>query len=663
VADDKILVSALCTVYEGGRFIRGWLEDLEAQTIRDRMEIVLVDSNSPDNEAEVVAEFQREFDNIIYLRTSFKENSHEGFNRACRAGSGKYFTLACIDDRHKADAYERMAAVLDSRPDIALTYANSYITRGENETFDNHKAVEVYRWIDFDPLQLLDGCFLGPQPMWRRELHECYGYMDETLHSAADWDFWLKMADKERYLHLDEFLGLYLYSDTSSEHKNPKRHACEIAAVRDRYAHREPALKARAKRQKKRQPAGVGTTIFIPRVTAASQEVDACVALTRQSVEQSDRASVRVVRLDADVAENTADAKVSPPTPILRLALQEAATWESKYVAVVAPDVALSEGWLESLTAALESDRALGVVGPMSNAAPQYQQVQAKEVGPSTFALSYGAQHKGEVDEAKYLGGFCLLFRSSALRKVGTLSEEFGYGDGIWELWKRFHAEGLKLAVARDVFALNGTFDDDDGMGYDAIARVEPVLNEHLEAANTCIESGDLPGAEDVFRSLVSYMPDEVTGYSGLATILLAQDRDQEALDALHEALKIEPENAELLDQLGVALIKTGDGQAAEEAFHNACQLNVRLTSAYLHLIGLYRMQEHYEMALNVLREAVRRFPGNGDVLAEFVSLKLEIGSAQAAHHSLEQLRAVAPNHPTIPNLEEAIRAAEAAGR
>ncbi len=60
----EYLVSAIVSTYKSERFMRGLLEDLEAQTLADRLEIVIVDSNSPQNEGAIVKEFQKRYDNI-----------------------------------------------------------------------------------------------------------------------------------------------------------------------------------------------------------------------------------------------------------------------------------------------------------------------------------------------------------------------------------------------------------------------------------------------------------------------------------------------------------------------------------------------------------------------------------------------------------------------
>ena len=241
---NRFKVSAIVSTYKSERFMRGCLEDLEAQTIADQLEIIVVDSNSPQNERAIVEEFQQRYNNIIYIRTAAREGVYTAWNRGIQAARGEYITNSNTDDRHRRDAFERMAAALDARPDIALAYANVYITEIENETFDNHTRVGTYCWLDFDPMKLIYACFMGPQPMWRKSMHTQYDYFDESFESAGDWEFWLRMAGEETFFHIDEFLGLYLKSPTSIEHRNRELSEREGRRVHERYVHRVAHLKA-----------------------------------------------------------------------------------------------------------------------------------------------------------------------------------------------------------------------------------------------------------------------------------------------------------------------------------------------------------------------------------------------------------------------------------
>ena len=239
----KPLVSAIVSTYNSERFIRGCLEDLEAQTIANQIEIIVVDSGSQQNERDIVEEFQRCYDNIVYISTEEREGVYAAWNRGIKAAQGKYITNANTDDRHKSDAFEQMVNVLDTMPNFALVYANVYITETENEMFESHTRAGTYRWKNFNSLELINGCFIGPQPMWRKSMHDKYGYFDETFESAGDWEFWLRIAEGEKFIHLDEFMGLYLKSPTSVEHRNQELSKQEAIRVHQRYLPRAARLK------------------------------------------------------------------------------------------------------------------------------------------------------------------------------------------------------------------------------------------------------------------------------------------------------------------------------------------------------------------------------------------------------------------------------------
>lgn len=230
------LVSAIVSTYNSERFIRGCLEDLERQTMADKLEIIVVDSNSPQNERTIVEEFQKKYSNIVYIRTQERETLYGAWNRAVKAARGKYLTSANTDDRHRKDALEILARTLDEHPEITLVYGDCLITEVENETFESTKATRQYKWLDFNAQDLvLKGCFVGPQPMWRREAHDEHGLFDATFVASGDYEFWLRLAQNRKFLHVRETLGLYLESPTSVEHANAERGAKETWEARNRY--------------------------------------------------------------------------------------------------------------------------------------------------------------------------------------------------------------------------------------------------------------------------------------------------------------------------------------------------------------------------------------------------------------------------------------------
>ncbi|HHJ12903.1 MAG TPA: glycosyltransferase, partial [Gammaproteobacteria bacterium] len=233
-AQPEPLVTAIVSTYNSAGFLPGCLDDLMAQTVADRLEVIVVDSGSQQNEGEIVRQYQQRFPQIRYIRTEQRETIYAAWNRAIREARGRYITNANTDDRHRCDALERMAQTLECQPAIALVYADSRVTRQPNASFDTAPVTGHFRWPEFAPELLFSQCYVGPQPMWRRELHARYGEFDESMSVAGDYDFWLRMAFSETFLHLPEELGLYLQHAASIEHANAEAAARESELARQR---------------------------------------------------------------------------------------------------------------------------------------------------------------------------------------------------------------------------------------------------------------------------------------------------------------------------------------------------------------------------------------------------------------------------------------------
>lgn len=231
-----VKVSAIVSTYNSERFLAGCLDDLERQTIAPRLEIVVVNSNSQQGEHEIVSGYLKRYDNIVYIRTPQTEPLYTAWNRAILMSTGEYITSANTDDRHRTDAFEVMAKALDANLDAALVYAGYEITHTENETFEKHTSAGRFMPEEYRAEMLLGGyCFPGPQPMWRRAAHAEAGLFDERYHSAGDLDMWLRMAQRHRFVRVPEYLGLYLQSPESVEHRDAEKSQRETAEVLAKY--------------------------------------------------------------------------------------------------------------------------------------------------------------------------------------------------------------------------------------------------------------------------------------------------------------------------------------------------------------------------------------------------------------------------------------------
>ncbi|MEG4249229.1 FkbM family methyltransferase [Microcoleus sp. Pol10D4] len=216
-------VSAIVSTYNSEKFIRGCLDDLVEQTLykQGQLEILVIDSASQENEQSVVREFQAKYPNIVYDRTSDRETLYAAWNRGIKMSRGAYMTNANTDDRHRPDALEIMAKYLDENAEVSLVYADQLITSTVNDIFAKTQAEQGWNWPAFDYSELERRCIIGPQPMWKKSLHEKYGYFRSEFTAAGDYEFWLRIGKSENIVHLPENLGLYYENQQGLQHSSP----------------------------------------------------------------------------------------------------------------------------------------------------------------------------------------------------------------------------------------------------------------------------------------------------------------------------------------------------------------------------------------------------------------------------------------------------------
>lgn len=238
---DGVRVSAIVSTYAAEAVIEGCLVDLTAQTLfaRGELEILVIDSASPQDEGRVVGRYvQRYPERIRYLRSPQREGVYMAWNRGAAMARGTYLTNANTDDRHRADALERLSATLDAHPEAALAYGDTFITEDEDGRFETATRVGRFAWPDYDHEAALHGCFIGPHPMWRRSVHAEVGWFDQRYRVAGDYEMWLRMAERYPFVHVQETLGLYQNAPGGVENTNRDFCARETLAIRHHYAFR-----------------------------------------------------------------------------------------------------------------------------------------------------------------------------------------------------------------------------------------------------------------------------------------------------------------------------------------------------------------------------------------------------------------------------------------
>ncbi len=228
------IVSVIVSTYASEAFMTECLDDLVSQTIFSQMEIIIVDANSPENEKSIVKSYQQQFSNIKYIRTRERIGIYAAWNIAIQAASGEFIMPMSTNDRLSKEACENLLKALYDSPGVMLVYGDSYMTQIPHQTFENHTLSGMMKWPDYSFEELKEKCLVGPNPMWRKSVHDTVGYFDEQFQAIGDQDFWIRIGEQYDLRHIPVVTGLF-WNTTESLSGNSQVATDEIRRIRFKY--------------------------------------------------------------------------------------------------------------------------------------------------------------------------------------------------------------------------------------------------------------------------------------------------------------------------------------------------------------------------------------------------------------------------------------------
>lgn len=136
---------------------------------------------------------------------------------------------------------------------------------------------------------------------------------------------------------------------------------------------------------------------------------------------------------------------------------QGMAVANGEYIILLNNDVIVSENWLEKMIECAESDKRIGIAGPMTNhiSGPQCDlNANYKSISELPhFARSYSKLNAKKWVEYPRITGFCMLIKKELISKIGGLDPIFGKGNfEDDDFCLRSYLSGFKSVIAGNVF-------------------------------------------------------------------------------------------------------------------------------------------------------------------------------------------------------------------
>jgi glycosyltransferase involved in cell wall biosynthesis len=231
--------SVIVSLYNAASKLSFFLNALQNQTLlqRKEAEIILVDSGSPSNEYEVFQELATQFDfSMLFVRSQQRETIQSAWNRGISLSHAPYLAFLGVDETIVPDCLEVLAAELDADGSLDWVIGNSLVTNVDIQGSWVNDIMTYDRRGYQQDLIYLETCYLSwVGALYRRDIHDRFGYYDSSFRAAGDTEFKGRVLPFIKTKAIDRNLGLFWNYPDERTTQSP---LAELEDLRAWYLHR-----------------------------------------------------------------------------------------------------------------------------------------------------------------------------------------------------------------------------------------------------------------------------------------------------------------------------------------------------------------------------------------------------------------------------------------
>lgn len=186
---DNPLVSIVTPSYNMAEYLGEAIESVLSQDY-PRIEYIVMDGGSSDDTIELLEGYR---DRLLYVSAP-DGGAAEAINRGFQMSQGSILAWLNADDFYLPGALSQAVRHLMAHPDLGAVHGEANWVDGEGKMIGRYPT----RHCGVAELSR-DCCVCQPACFFRREVFQAAGCLDPALHSAFDYDLWIRMAKRTRF--------------------------------------------------------------------------------------------------------------------------------------------------------------------------------------------------------------------------------------------------------------------------------------------------------------------------------------------------------------------------------------------------------------------------------------------------------------------------------
>lgn len=208
------------------------------QSIFNDIEFLFVDCCSMQNEKEYILPLTYKYNNVKYHKLDQDPGLYASWNIAIKMCNSTLISNWNIDDRKNIHSLEILSKAFDRDQSLDMAYGITYVSNIANEKYEDNSYENIYPCLPHSLHNLLLNNSPHCMPMWKKNLHDRFGWFDETYKTASDGDMWLRCAvGGARIKMINHPVGLYFHNPTgrSTNPAHLNEMINEVNSMRQKY--------------------------------------------------------------------------------------------------------------------------------------------------------------------------------------------------------------------------------------------------------------------------------------------------------------------------------------------------------------------------------------------------------------------------------------------
>jgi len=208
---DLPLVSLITPCLNQGAFLEETIRSVLDQGY-PRLEYLIIDGGSTDGSLDII---RRYADRLAYWTSETDRGQAHAINKGLQRAQGEILGWLNADDVLAPGAIFRAVQVFHQNPAVDVVYGHLERIDAEGNLLPTPELPKDR--VLFNKSLVIGECVVNqPGSFWRRRAMERSGLLDEGLHYALDYEYWIRLAlDGAQFFRLPETVAYFRLSHAS----------------------------------------------------------------------------------------------------------------------------------------------------------------------------------------------------------------------------------------------------------------------------------------------------------------------------------------------------------------------------------------------------------------------------------------------------------------